>query len=64
MTFALNFSTGERLVGIEVLGASRMLETPEARHAVERERPPRDPMSMAEARAFVMRLVEEWAASK
>ena len=42
---------------VRVLGA-------EARHAVERRRPPRNPMSIAEARAFVMRLVEEWAASK
>ena len=36
----------------------------EARHAVQREQPPQRPMSVAEARAFVRRLVEKWAASK
>jgi uncharacterized protein YuzE len=29
---ALDFSTGERLVGIEVLGASRLFDTPESPH--------------------------------
>jgi len=36
----------------------------EARHAVEMQPPPRDPMSLGEAQAFVRGLLERWLASK